>query len=162
MGRAEDNDVMRRRNSLYEIDDPRNRYIETDPNRAFSPSQFREDGLRRFDRKTFNADAELVANFYDETPRDERIIEFTAERVWREGNRVTSIAARYTTERALEGDERLAADPKDEGFLLWFPLAKITVLEHTGNHYRVAIDKRLYDRWEVEELIPLEPKGRVH
>jgi hypothetical protein len=156
MGRADDNDVMRRRNSLYEIDDPRNRWIDTNPDRPQGRRAPGEDRLRRFDNRTFCADAELVATYYDESPRDEaRIVEFVAERFWREGHRVTSIAVRFTTELG-------ATDPADDGFLLWFPLARLTVLERTGNHYRVALDKRLYDRWEVEGLIPFTFDERAH
>lgn len=156
MGRADDNDVMRHRNSFYEIDDPRNRWIDTNPDRPQRRRVPADDILRRFDNRTLHADAEFVSTYYDETPRDEaRIIEFDAERFWREGTRVTSIAARFTTELA-------ANDPEDEGFLLWFPLAKLTVLERDGNHYRVAVDKRLFDRWEVEGLVPRKPKDRAH
>ncbi len=156
MGRAEDNDVMRHRNSLYEIEDPRNRWIDTNPDRAHHRRVFADDRLRRFDNRTLHADAELVSTYYDETPRDDaRIFEFDAERFWREGKRVTSIAARFTTESA-------ANDPDDEGFLLWFPVAKLTVLERDGNHYRVALDKWIFDRWEIEGLVSLKPKDRAH
>jgi len=156
MSRASENDAMRRKDTLYEIHDPRNRIIDTNPHRRYRTSDFDpEDRLRHFDSRVFCADSEFTAPYYDESPRDHRVIEFEAERVWREGKRVTSIAARYTTEQG-------STDPNDEGFLLWYPLAMLTVLERHGDHYRIALDKRLFDRWEIEDLIPRAPHRRGH
>ena len=155
MSRAEENDLIRKTDSLYEIDDPRAVLTLTMPTGRFSADEASGGCLRRYDNRSFTADAPLEATYYNETPRDRRVVEFDLERTWRERGRVTSLAARFTTELG-------ALDPKDEGFLLWFPVTALDVLSHVGDHYIVALDTRLYDRWEIEDLVPREPKGARH
>lgn len=95
-----------------------------------------------FGQSTFTSDEEMVEIYRDETPRERAREVHPPVRLTfvPEHETPKAYGIRFTTERAIVGDENLLGDPNDRGFILYLPKSQTRVLSENARTGELTVE----------------------
>lgn len=146
-GRGATNDAIRRRDRDFELNDPRTRQSAYEIRADQLQSEVdRRTHRRQFDRSSFlpwTPDSEMTAVLAPIAETRVIVTEAAGLIFWRD-----KLGVKVTTETG-------AADPADEGFVLWFDRDRVEIARASDGTVQVSVPKWHWDRKEIEGLYAL-------